>query len=262
MMWVQERHHRILALLRARQRVASDAIAAEFNVSRETVRRDLLDLETAGQLQRVHGGAVITGPFAEEPFAARQRVRRREKRAIARAAAALVKPGQACFVDAGTTTLAFAEELSKLPGITVFTNSLDIARLFGDRRDGEVLLLGGCITSDVPATYGELTLSEIGRFGAEIAIFSPVAINPERGAMSYAFHEAEVARAMIRRADRAVLLADRDKLGTCSRVEICTAGEIDTLVTDIGAEPTLLDRFAASGVREIIRAPVAPRKRD
>ena len=107
-MWAQERHRRIQGLLGHHKQVSADELARQLDVSRETIRRDLVELEAAGLLRRVHGGAILPDSTGKEaPFADRLQVRRREKQAIARAAAQLVEPGQTCFVDAGSTTVGF-----------------------------------------------------------------------------------------------------------------------------------------------------------
>jgi DeoR family transcriptional regulator, fructose operon transcriptional repressor len=253
-MWTQERHHRIMTLLLSGGRLRTDTLAQTFGVSRETVRRDLLELEAAGHLRRVHGGAVAPDATPEVPFQQRARSQQHEKAQIARAAAELIRPGQTCFIDAGTTTLAFAQELAQIEGVRVITNSLDIARALNGRRTRDVILLGGHMISDVPATYGELTLSTIERFVVDIAIISPVSIHPQHGLMNYEIHEAELARAMIDRASKAIALADHTKLGVPSRVVICDLQKIDVLVTDSQAAEEALSEIRDGGVGEIIRA--------
>lgn len=140
--------------------------------------------------------------------------------------------GATCFVDAGTTTAAFARCLADRGDIRVITNSIEIARTLADAPDCDVLLLGGRPHRDVPATYGEMTLSEIDRFLADFAILSPVALHPERGATDYELREAEVARGMIRRSQSCIMLCHAEKIGVESRVAICRLDEIDYLVTD------------------------------
>lgn len=251
-MWTQERHHRIVTLLLSGGRLRTDALAQTLGVSRETIRRDLLELEAAGHLKRVHGGAVGAEATPEIPFQQRARSQQLEKAQIARAAAALIHPGQSCFIDAGTTTLAFAQELAQVDGIRVITNSLDIARTLNGRRTRDVTLLGGHLISDVPGTYGELALSTIERFVVDVAIISPVGIHAGHGLMNYEIHEAELARAMIARASKAIVLADHTKLGVPSRVVICDLREIDVLVTDSEAEEDALSDIRSAGISEII----------
>jgi DeoR/GlpR family transcriptional regulator of sugar metabolism len=207
-------------------------LADDLGVSRETVRRDLLSLEAEGLLHRVHGGAVSASAASEAPFERRRRQRWPEKIAIGRMAARLVREGDIVFVDAGTTTLAFAEALASLDRIKVVTNSIGVAQRLGPKA----VLLGGEISSDVPATFGELALDGIERFLAETAFISPVAVDAASGAMNYALNEAEIARAMIRRSRRTVLLADHSKIGKASRVSVCRLDEVDVLVTDSDAD--------------------------
>jgi DeoR family fructose operon transcriptional repressor len=253
-MWSEERHHRILTMLIAQGRIETDSVTEALNVSRETVRRDLLKLEAEGKLRRVHGGAISAEISAEKPFETRRQVNAAEKKRIAKAAARLLQPGECCFVDAGTTTAAFALELAKLPGIAVITNSIDVASAMrSGQPDADVLLLGGQLGADVPATYGEITISEIQRFRPDAAIISPVGLHPEHGATDYFLAEAEVARAMIANARRLVMLADRSKLGEVSRVRLCPITAIETLVVDTGGHP-LLASTKVAGVNSIIEA--------
>lgn len=226
-MWHQERRSRIAEALRTGARASTAKLARDLGVSRETVRRDLLAMEADGLLQRVHGGAVGSdAPSQEAPFERRKRERWREKLEIGRVASSLIQPGMVVFIDAGTTTLAFAETLAGIDHVEVVTNSLDIAQRLGQRA----VLLSGRVSTDVPASFGELTVSGIDRFLADFAFISPVGVHSINGVMNYALNEAEVARAMLRRADRLVVLADSSKLGRTSRVKVCDLAEIDFLV--------------------------------
>jgi DeoR/GlpR family transcriptional regulator of sugar metabolism len=191
----------------------------------------------------------------EAPFHDRAAANRAEKAAIARAAAPLLLEGQTCFVDAGTTTAMLATELGRLVGLTVITNSLEVAA----RRQAlcpheETVLLGGRLLSAVPATYGDGTVAEIGRYTADIAILSPVGVSAAQGATDYLTHEAEVARAMVARSRRTLVLADHSKIGAESRVQFCPCPRIDVLVTDAGADPAVLAALRTAGIGSIVRA--------
>lgn len=255
-MWVAERHRRILDLLQAHQRLTTEHFAEALGVSRETVRRDLIELERSGQLARVHGGAVppAAAPAAPPEVAYRERtgLQQAQKREIARRAAALVQPGQACFLDAGSTTLALAEALVGHAGLIVITNSLDAASVLARNAAHEVRLLGGRLETDVPATYGEQTVAEIGRLQVDWAMVSPVGFDAANGAMDYLWNEATVARAMLSRARQRVVLADASKLGQVSRIQICPVAEVDVLVTDAQADAALLAAFGAAGVKRVL----------
>ncbi|RTL33476.1 MAG: DeoR/GlpR transcriptional regulator [Burkholderiales bacterium] len=254
-MWVAERHRLILELLGAHQGLTTEKFADALGVSRETVRRDLIELEKAGHLARVHGGAVAAAVEQPEPaYAERTRLRREEKREIAALAAALPQPGDACLLDAGSTTLALAEALAQRQGLTVITNSVEAARVLASRGGHDVRLLGGRLDQDVPATYGDETIAEVSRFHVEWAFVSPVSFSADGGAMDYVWHEAAMARAMLSRAARRVLLADASKLGQTSRIQVCPASDVDVLVTDSGASAAQLAAFRQAGVPTILPA--------
>lgn len=233
-MWSHERQAKILEELSASGKVHTNRLADLLAVSRETIRRDLLELEENGSLNRVHGGALpMARDIHPEPaFTERLSAYADVKRAIGKLGASLIPPGSTLFIDAGTTTLAFARELSTDQDHRIITNSIEIAQLLSARKDNKTLLLGGTPHCDVPCTYGELTLSEIDRFLADIAIISPVAYHSVRGASSYELHEAEVARTMIRNSRRCIMLCHSEKVGEESRVTICRPEEIDVLITD------------------------------
>ncbi len=234
-MWSHERQSKILEKLLTEGKVLTVQIADLFNVSRETIRRDLLELENNGSLKRVHGGAVPAGRnIPPEPrFSDRLVASTNAKRAIGRAAMQLIEPDSTLFIDAGTTTLAFAQELvlANIP-LRILTNSIEIAQLTAPPDHIDTLLLGGTPHTDVPATYGELTLSEIDRFLADIAVLSPVAFHATRGASDFELHEAEVARKMVTCSKTCILLCHSDKISQESRVTICRPEEVDHLVTD------------------------------
>jgi DeoR/GlpR family transcriptional regulator of sugar metabolism len=240
-MWSHERQAKILESISRDGKVQARALADQFDVSRETIRRDLLELEGRGGLLRVHGGALRTSDdvHPEPTFADRLELHTNIKHAIGRKACELIAPSSTVFIDAGTTTLAFARSVTRISGIRIITNSIEIAMLAGPVRGCETLLLGGKPDQEVPATYGELTLSEIDRFLADFAVIAPVALHITRGATSYELHEAEVARKMMRRAESCIMLCHSEKLGKESRVAICRADEIDHLVTDGGERSDL-----------------------
>jgi DeoR/GlpR family transcriptional regulator of sugar metabolism len=243
-MWSHERQEKILELLASNHKVSTNALSVAFDVSRETIRRDLMEMEQQGVLLRVHGGAKPIGALIEPEatFAQRQEQFHDQKQAIARLACNLIPLHSTCFIDGGTTTSVFARHVAARGDIRVITNSLEIAQIMASGQNCDVLLLGGRPHSDVPATYGEMTLSQIDRFLADFAVISPTGLHQDRGATDYELHEAEVARAMMRRARACVMLCHSDKIGTESRVSICRLDEVDHLVTDTlprGQEITL-----------------------
>jgi len=233
-MWQEDRHQRIRSLLSTLQRVSTERIMTDLGVSRETVRRDLLDLEALGELKRVHGGAIK--PDDEAPIAERAQTRVKFKAAIAKAATGFIVSGQTLFIDAGTTTTRLAEELAQLANLTIITNSIDVALkmrgTLNQEAANEVILLGGSISERSLATVGGRAIAEIQRYHADLAILSPVAVDHQHGATNFDHAETEVARAMVTHADRVMILADYSKIGQRSRIAYCPVNRIDILITN------------------------------
>lgn len=232
-MWHEERYQRIRGLLKTFGQASIERITKDLGVSRETVRRDLLELEALGEIRRVHGGAVLAG--GEPPIGVRATMRVREKRLIAKKVAGLVESGQTLFIDAGSTTAFVAEALAGLAGLTVITNSVYVALKLsasGPANGNLVQFLGGRFGSEVASTFGSATVAEIARYQAHLAILSPVGIDEGYGASSFILEEAEIARAMSASARRTLIAADHAKIGVRSRVGYCALEKIDVLVTD------------------------------
>jgi DeoR/GlpR family transcriptional regulator of sugar metabolism len=255
-MWHEERYQRIRGLLKVFGQVSVDRITGDLGVSRETVRRDLLKLEAMGEILRVHGGAVLAG--SEPPIGIRATTRVKEKRLIAKQVAALVESGQTLFLDAGSTTSLVAEALAGLIGLTVITNSVDVANKFagatGNHNHHHVQLLGGRFNGELASSYGPGTIAEIQRYQAHLAILSPVGVDPSCGASSFLLDESEVARAMSANAQRTVIAADHSKIGVRSRIGYCPLKDIGVLVTDRGARKLKAMKAIGRHVGKVIYA--------
>ncbi|WP_187313525.1 DeoR/GlpR family DNA-binding transcription regulator [Actinosynnema mirum] len=228
--FARERQERIVAELRRDGRVEVSALAVLLGVSEDTVRRDLRALSEAGHLQKTHGGAVAldTGRMG---WAARAGVAGDAKRAIARAAAGLVRPGQVLLLDAGSTVLAFAEALRVRP-VTVVTNSLDVAGVFDG--DGSVALSVTGGRWDPVARYlvGSAAVGALGRYRADWAVLGACALDVEVGMTSVSEADADVKSAMAGAARRVAVLADSTKHGQVAPHFVLPPGGVGVLVTE------------------------------
>ena len=245
----ETRLHRITALLSTLNQVSTENIIQHLGVSRETVRRDVLKLEEQGKLKRVHGGIVSCALEVEKPLEVRSTLRKEEKRSIVRETVKQLKSGQTIFIDAGSTTTMLAEELLSMSGLTVITNSLEIAKKLSSLPDQhEVILLGGHMGRTAQATSGEITLNELSKYRADVAILSPVGLSDEAGASSFFHNEAAIASAMVKLANKTIILADSKKLGVISRVVYAMPTEINTIITDCKIELNeVINKLRASG---------------
>lgn len=251
-----ERRGRIIAILRRETRVSVNDLASELRISKETVRRDLSELEVSRLLRKVHGGAVLPEPGiyefgAESPFQARMAERTDAKRAIARKVLELLHPGDSLFVDTGSSTVLLAEELSRMDGLTVITNSGLVAALAARGTGSRVVYLGGDYRVDGAETLGTTTVRQIGRYQPSHAIITVAGLT-ELGGQDYDPAEADVARAMVARARSVIVLADHAKLYRGAPYTAVDLSMISVLVTDRMPEGSLASALVAAGVRVLV----------
>jgi DeoR/GlpR family transcriptional regulator of sugar metabolism len=242
---------------RDRNRVTVDQLANLLQASKETIRRDLTELAERGIIRKVHGGATTLGlslpaDCSESPFALRLQANLRAKRAIARKAASLFGADDTLFIDAGSTTLYFAEELARRPSLTVITNSIAIVGIIARAGAGHrSFLIGGEYREEVGETVGALTVEQIRRFHAAHAVLTVGAIE-SGGIMDYDLGEAEVARAMVAQARSVTVIADSSKFGRAGLFQVGPLEAIDRLVTERAPERTIGEALLAAGVDIIV----------
>jgi DeoR family transcriptional regulator, glycerol-3-phosphate regulon repressor len=254
-----ERHKRILTALAdaPNGRVHVKELAAMLRVSQETIRRDLARLADQGLLMKVHGGAQRFQTAQESTFSQRLLLSRAEKTMIGREAAALMKPGDSAFVDAGSTTILFARELAGIAGLTIITNCVLVA---DDVANGNgmnnVILLGGTYRGEVQETVGPMVIEQIRRFHADHAILTIGAISGEGVFTDFDSDEAHVARAMLEQAGSTTVLVDSTKIGKTALVEVCTADDVARVVTDRPLSSTMEGLFEKAGVEVFVAGSV------
>jgi DeoR/GlpR family transcriptional regulator of sugar metabolism len=223
-----ERRRRIVELVRERGAVRTAELIEALGVSEVTVRRDLAGLEARGLVERTRGGAVSPGgaPVVTPP------ARPVAKRAIGRAAAALVRPGDTVFLNGGSTTLEVFRHLG-VPA-TVITNNVLVA-LEPVNRDVDLLLLGGHVRPD-PAertVVGPFATDALRRTFATRAFLGVGGLDVEHGVTTPVAAEAEIARAMVEQTrEQVVVVTDASKLGAVSDFGVCPLSRVDVLVAD------------------------------
>lgn len=242
----------ITETLRRDGRVLASEIAGRIGVSDDTVRRDLGEMADEGLLQRVHGGALPVSP-ALAPFTVREQQAPEAKRAIARAAAALVKPRQAVFLDAGTTARLVARYLPVDLEATIVTHSPNTAEVLTDHPRVDVVLLGGRILKLSRVAVGSSTVDAVRAIRADLYFLGVNGLHADVGITTHDPDEAHVKRAMIESAADTVALVSSEKLGTAGRYVVAPATELTHLVTEEAAPRELVAPFERLGIT-IIRA--------
>jgi DeoR/GlpR family transcriptional regulator of sugar metabolism len=232
----KQRQERILETVRDRGAARIGELAGLLGVSDMTVRRDLDTLARDGLLEKVHGGASVIERAADEPgFAAKSMRELPEKEAMAAAAAALVTPGTAVAVTAGTTTWTLARHLGQIPSLTVVTNSIPVADVMWrtGRSDLNVVLTGGLRTPS-DALVGPVTSATIRSLHVDLLFMGVHGMAEHGGFSTPNLMEAEVNRAFVASARRLVVVADHTKWGVTGLSTMAELDEADVLVTDDG----------------------------
>ncbi|MCY6381921.1 DeoR/GlpR family DNA-binding transcription regulator [Hoeflea prorocentri] len=248
-MTLKTRHEDILDTVNRHGRVSVEQLATLFDVSAETIRRDLTFLNGAGRLQKVHGGAKRARLFTEASFEERMGEEADGKMLIARKLTDMIEPGDTIFIDTGSTTLACAAALAEKGPLTVITNSIHIALTFDRAHNGSsVFLLGGQFSAGNGQTLGTMAVEQIGSFQADHAILTVAALNAETGAMDANFDEAQIALAMRRNARDTVIVATTAKVGRTATYRLCMLDEIDVLVSDRAPDEAFATALSKAGV--------------
>lgn len=230
-----ERRRLILAHVSRLGEARVEDLAHRFGVSLETMRRDLAQLAEAGEVLKLHGlvrrAALVHEPALPDRMAAHGA----EKSRAAAHLAALIQPGETVFMDTGSTTLACAQALTRVAGLTCITNSLAIAEVLG-RADRRVFLLGGTHHAGNGQTVGPMAIEQVARFRADRAILTVAGLEARAGATDADFDEAQVARAMLAQADMAVVVADSSKFARRAAFAVCPLAALALIVSEHGAQ--------------------------
>lgn len=259
-MYATERHARILDELDSAGRVSVAGLAHTLDVTGETIRRDLDALEDAGMLRRVHGGAVRRGSAVEPTLPERQQRNSAAKRAIARAALALVPTRMPASIalDAGSTTGALAELLAdwRPAGgegvLDVITNAVPLIGVLQGNPALAVHSVGGVVRPTTSAAVGAVTVEGFARVRPDLAFLGANGLSAGFGLSTPDEREAAVKAAIVRSARRAIALVDASKHGDESLLRFAELADIDTLVTDAPPGPDLAAALADAGVEVVV----------
>jgi DeoR/GlpR family transcriptional regulator of sugar metabolism len=232
-MIVEERRQKILDLVSAKGFIALADLAETLEASESTIRRDLDYWDHQGVLKRTHGGAIFLAETFNLPaLEERSSKQMEEKRAIAQAAAARIRDGDAVLLDGGTTTLEVARLLVGRP-LQIVTNSLPIANLFASHRETDLVMLGGYIFPRTGVALGPLTMKMMEAIHVRQTILSVGGITG-KGLFNSNLLLVETERQMLRCADEVVVVADHSKIGRQALAFLCELSAVDTLIVDRG----------------------------
>lgn len=250
-MLTSQRKQLILEKLSAEGQVQSKALSILFDVSEDTIRRDLRELAGEGRLQRVHGGA-LPSSSAIAPFAERQSVKMDAKKRVARKGVQLISSGQVVIVDGGTTT---SELITFFPPdlrITVVTHSPGIALGLVDHPSIEVILIGGRLYKHSIVAVGAAAIEGIENIHADLFFMGVTGIHPDAGLTTGDFEEACIKRAFSGRAAETVVLASPEKINAASSFVIGDVSSVNTIVVEDSTDKDWIRAVSEKGVSVLL----------
>lgn len=253
-----DRQRDILRLVREGGFATIETLARRFDVSAQTIRRDIIRLDELDLLQRFHGGAGLRGASVRLGYEQKQVVAAPAKEVIAATAVGLLETDASLFLDVGTTTEAMARALRGRRDVTVVTPSLSVGAILAGQNLNELVVTGGVVRGPDGSLVGDDATASVDRFSLDWAVIACSGFDADGAPLDFDFLKVGVKRAMMRRARRTMLIADASKFERTALVRVAPLDEIALLVTDAALPEPLARRATESGCRVVIAEPGRP----
>jgi DeoR family transcriptional regulator, glycerol-3-phosphate regulon repressor len=250
-MHLTSRQEEILALAKEQGKVLVEDLANHFQVTPQTIRKDLNDLCDANVLNRIHGGAVFPSGNENVKYEARRSMAAVEKQAIGRAAAEIIPDNSSLFINIGTTTEAVGEALVDHRELMVITNNINVANRLRVFPSIEVIIAGGVVRGSDGGIVGEAAVDFIRQFKVDYAVIGVSAIDADGALLDFDFREVKVAQAIIANARHVILVSDASKFERTAPVRMGHVSQVHTFITDRCPFPEIRKICAESDVRLI-----------
>lgn len=238
------RHPEILEMARREGKVTVDGLAAHFNVTLQTIRRDLTDLADSGQLERVHGGAVLPSGTTNIGYEERRVLNPDAKAAIARACAEQIPDDISLFLNIGTSTEAVAHALHGHKNLMVVTNNMNVANILAGHSNCEIVVTGGNLRRTDGGLVGNLAAKTIEQFKVDLAVIGCSALDQDGDLLDFDIQEVGVSQTILAQSRKTFLVADHSKFTRTAPARIASLAEIDSFFTDAPLETRLAARCA------------------
>lgn len=229
-----ERRNEIIAKLNEEKKVVVSELSQLFNVTEETIRRDLEKIEKDGLAKKTYGGAVLNENFnVDLPYIVRKKTNVSGKKYIGELVGEMIHDGDHIILDASSTALFVAQNIKNKKNITVITNSIEIILELSDRKDWKVMLTGGELKDTALALVGYQAEKMLQSYYVDLAVFSCKGIDQSKGLTDSNESDAQIKKAIINSAKKKILAIDNSKIDKISFTSICGINEVDMIVTDI-----------------------------
>jgi len=249
---LNKRQHDILSLAEKEGYVSVENLAETFEVTQQTIRRDINNLCDQELLTRTHGGAFYSSGVRNFAYKSRKSLASDEKKEIADAVAAIIPDNSSIVINIGTTTEQVAESLLSHQGLKVITNNINIVNIFAQSNNAEVWLAGGKVRNLDSAVIGIHTANFIKQFKVDYAVVGVSAIDNDGALVDFDSEEVLVSRAIFKHCRKLILVADNFKFERTAPMLIGNISEIDTLVTNIQPSPEIINICNKNNVEIIV----------
>jgi DeoR/GlpR family transcriptional regulator of sugar metabolism len=244
-MRLTKRETEILEILREHKSCTVAELSGRFQLTEASIRTDLAALEKAGVIHRFHGGAKIVAPSS---FDMRLESGLEAKKRIVEKALAHVQEGETLFLDSGTTVLLLAQELSRVQGVTVVTNSPPVASYLGLETDKKIILVGGEWSPDGQCCFGTMTERELADVYVSKVFMGADSIDVETGSVFADMRNLSYIGAIIKNAKQTILLADSSKFNRIRGMKIVDLSDIQVIITDGGLSAERRESIRRRGI--------------
>ncbi len=249
---INNRHEEIISLIKNSGFVTVEEMAKTFNVTPQTIRRDINFLDEEGYISRYHGGAGLSVSTENVAYRHRKELLLGEKKEIAKAVAGMIKDNTSLFINIGTTTEYVASELILHKKLRIITNNLNVAAIMSKKEDFEVIVTGGIVRSKDGGITGEATVNFIRQFKVDVGIIGISGIDLDGTLLDFDFREVHVARTIMENSRKVYLVTDHSKFGRNAMVKLGNITEIDTLITDKKPPEELLDIINSNNINLVV----------
>lgn len=237
----EERQLKILSEVALHSRVLLTDIAADLNVSIDTIRRDVKELDSKKKLKKVHGGAVSLGFVSHNPIADIYALE--EKHIIAKKAVTLIKDGSVILIDGGTTCMEFVRQISPKIKFTCFTLSLPVALEMMNKPNADVIFIGGKIFKDAQLAIGASAINNLSQIRVDYSFIGTGYVDPVYGLTEFDWDVVQLKKAIIDASKKTILLSISEKLNSQQRYKTCDINSINSMITELDPQDPKLDSF-------------------
>lgn len=245
----------ILEIARTEGKVTVDGLAARFGVSVQTIRRNLSDMAEAGQLQRVHGGAVLPSGVRNIAYLERRALHGAAKDRIGAAVARAIPDDCSLFLNIGTTTESVARHLHDHRNLLVITNNLNIVEILASAPQVSVVVTGGTLRAADNGLTGPIAAATVSGYKTDFAVIGCSAVDRDGDLLDFDADEVTVSRAILANARRKILVMDASKLQRTAPLRIARMSQLDTVYTNAPLPLTLRHACQITHTRIEVVAP-------